>query len=885
MTMIKTRLAVTVFITVSFFFAIAMSSCQSPKVTINDLRCEYMENPIGIDVPSPRFTWIYESSSNPDFKQGSIQILVSKTADALLGGDSKDVWSSRIIQTDRSFISLDSSFVLESQTRYYWKVIVWNDDKSEQIISPVSQFETAFISPSNWSAKWISDSESIDAPQAPMLRKSFQVKDKQIQNARLYVSAAGYYDVSINGENIDSSVFLAPGYTHYDKRNLYNTYDVTSLIESGENVIAAVLGNGFYNAFAPVATWSFEEARWRNRASIISELHITYSDHTKDVILSDSTWKVASSGPYIQNNIYSGDTYDTNKEIVGWDKPEFDDSSWPQAKIMNAPSKLLVAETNPTIKVQKEVSAISLKSFGDSVFVYNFGVNMTGVCQLKIKGEKGTRVEMQYGELLKPNGRIEMRNLDIYYKPLPGLAFQTDVLILDGNENVFTPKFSYKGFQYVEVRSDRPIKIDETNLIALNFHSDLEPVGKFSCSNPLLNQIWEAANRSYLANMMSIPTDCPQREKNGWIADAHITMDLGLLNFDGIRFYEKWIDDMVDNQNTEGRISGIIPSSGWGYDDWIGPVWDAAMFIVPMALYDYYEDTRSINKIYATCERYLEYLAAREDNDGTVTYGIGDWVPYKTQTPTEYTTSCYYYLDNLYMSKFADILGRDGSKYKKKAEELKSLINNKYFNPVTGVYANGSQAAQAVALYLRIAPNGMEQQVADCLAQTVQKNNGYLDFGMLGSKTVLRMLSQYGYADLAYQMASKEDEPSWGAWIKKGFNTMPETWVLSPEFRDASINHMFLGDINAWMYNVLAGINFDHNNPGFRHILIQPHFVKGLDWVKGEYNSVNGLIASEWKRKGSKVLLEVQIPVNTTATIEVEGKKIPVEAGKHRFEF
>lgn len=882
----KSKSIVAVLLPVTLLLVLVVQSCRTKNVKIDNLRCEYMHNPKGIDAATPRFTWNYETASGHDFKQGSIQLLVSKSPDALSDKASDNVWRSEVVSTGESFITTDSGCRLEPSTTYYWKVIAWDKESKEEIISPIAQFETAFMQSSDWQAKWISDNEAIDNPRAPMLRKSFEANsNKQIEKAGLYISAAGYYDISINGNPADTSVFLAPGYTHYDKRNLYNTYDVTLLLQSGKNAITCILGNGFYNAFAPVATWSFEQARWRNRASMICELHITYTDNTKDVIVSDSTWKVSPSGPYTQNNIYSGDIYDANKEIDGWDKPAFNDSAWPQAKIMKAPSERLVAETEPVIRKVKDIQPVSVKSFGDTVFVYDFGVNMTGVCQLKVEGEKNTRIEMQYGELLRPDGHIEMRNLDIYYKPLPGLAFQTDVLILDGKEHVFTPKFSYKGFQYVEVRSDRPIKLDKTNITALNFHSDLKKTGHFSCSNDLLNRIWEAANRSYLSNIMSIPTDCPQREKNGWTADAHITMDLGLLNFDGIRFYEKWIEDLTDNQTPEGRISGIIPSSGWGYDDWIGPVWDAAMFIVPMALYDYYGDKQSISRVYDTCQKYLAYLAAREDKDGCVTYGIGDWVPYKTQTPTEYTTSCYYYLDNLYMSKFADILGRDGSAYKEKADRLKQLINKKYFDSQKNIYANGSQTSLAVALYLGIVPDGLEQDVADNLYRIVKGNNGYLDFGVLGSKTVLRMLSKYGYADMAYQMASKEDEPSWGAWIKKGFNTMPETWTLSPEFRDASINHMFLEDINAWMYNVLAGINYDLDSPGFKHILIRPHFVEGLDWVKGEYNSIKGLIRSEWKREGSKVRLEVEIPINTTATIEVMDKKISVEGGKHTFKF
>ena len=486
-------------------------------------------------------------------------------------------------------------------------------------------------------------------------------------------------------------------------------------------------------------------------------------------------------------------------------------------------------------------------------------------------------------------GRLEMRNLDIYYKPLPGLAFQTDTYILDGKQGTFTPDFTYHGFQYVEVRSDRPVKLTKESLTAQFIHTAVPPVGKFSCSNELLNKIWKAANQSYLSNLMSIPTDCPQREKNGWTADAHITMDLGLLNFDGITFYEKWLDDMIDNQNEEGRISGIIPSSGWGYDDWIGPVWDAAMFIVPMAIYHYYGDTRSIEKLWPVCTKYLAYLAGREDAEGTVTYGIGDWVFHKTQTPTEFTTTCYYYLDNLYMAKFAELIGKDGSSYAKKAEELKLLINHKYFDTSKAIYANGSQAAQGVALYLGIVPKEYEQQVADNLSTMIKANKNLLDFGVLGSKTVLRMLSKYGYADLAYQMAAQEEAPSWGNWIKQGFTTLAETWILSPEFRDASVNHMFLGDINAWMYNILAGINYDEQKPGFKHILLRPNFPSGLNEFEARYQSPYGEICSKWERKKNRIVYHVTVPANSTATFyapdNVKGERaVNLEAGKHILE-
>lgn len=343
-----------------------------------------------------------------------------------------------------------------------------------------------------------------------MLRKSFTTQEK-IQQARLYVSAAAYYKMTLNGQPVTSS-HLNPGFTHYDKRNLYNTYDVTSLLHTGENVLSAVLGNGFYNEAAPVATWSYEQARWRNRPRMICEMHISYTNGEEQIITSDSSWKTAT-GPYAQNNIYSGDTYDARLAIAGWNKPGFDDSKWTNAIQVDAPSPLLISQNMPAIATEQFISPVNMRSFGDTVYVYDFGVNMSGVCTLSINGEKGTKVDLQHGELLKDNGRLEMRNLDIYYKPLPGLAFQTDTYILDGEQGTFTPDFTYHGFQYVEVRSDRPVKLTKESLTAQFIHTAVPPVGNFSCSNELLNKIWKAANQSYLSNLMSIPTDCPQREK------------------------------------------------------------------------------------------------------------------------------------------------------------------------------------------------------------------------------------------------------------------------------------------------------------------------------------------------------------------------------------
>lgn len=850
-------------------------ACSQNDGRICDPRCEYAENPIGIDVV-PRFTWEYDA---PGFVQEGYRITVSSSKERL---ETPDIWDSGIVKGNDPSAVFPQDTPLESFSRYYWKVTAYGSGGKE-IESGVSWFETAMMNQSDWTAEWISDNLGKDAEAAPMFRKSFTA-ESGLQRAKLYISAVAYSRTRINGKPVSDNM-LDPGYTHYDRRNLYSVLDVTDLIDKGENVISAVLGNGFYNEIKPVATWNFENARWRDRAKLICELHLEYKDGKKDVIATDSSWKTTSDGPYISNNIYSGDTYDARKEIKGWELPGFNDSAWDNAEEATAPSGLLKSQIAPAVKISAEISPVSVKSFGDTVHVFDFGKNMSGVCRLSISGERGTEVRLVHGELLKSNGRVEMSNIDIYFNPMPGYDFQTDRYIMSGEGvETWNPEFTYHGFRYVEVRTDRPVAMDESSLTAMFLHTGVESAGEFSSSEELFNTVWEMTRQSYLSNLVSIPTDCPQREKNGWTADAWLSMDLGLLNYDGINFYEKWLDDFVDNQTPEGRISGIIPSAGWGYDDWIGPVWDAAAFIIPYALYCYYGDLRPIEKMWPVCERYLDYLQTREEPDGGVTYGIGDWLSYKDITPTQYSSTCYYYYDNILMARFAGLLGKDGSRYAKKAESLRKLINTKYFDPETAVYSNGTQAALALALSLGIPEGKYAGKVAENLNKAVEDNGGHLNFGTIGSKTVLRMLTRYGYEETAYAMAAKTDCPSWGWWVEQGFTTLAETWALSPQWRDASVNHVFFGDVAAWYVNDIAGINFDEEKPGFSNIIFRPHFLDSLDWAKASYDSVRGKISASWSRTGSEITYTIDVPDNCTAEVLLPGQEsTKVQAGRHVF--
>ena len=861
--------------------ALLLAAC-TPKSGIVSLRCEYCDDPIAIDMGNPRFTWAYDTGRG--FVQAGCRVVVSNP-------DGVVVWDSGEIAGSSQLVRLDAEDALQSLKDYRWKVEAWNADRSVVLSSRPASFRTAMLHRKDWTASWIGDGRDKDVAAAPMFRREFTLR-RGIRAAYLYYSAAAYGVTWINGKRVGDSV-IDPGYTDYSKRSLYTVSDVTALVRPGDNAVGTVLGNGFFNEIQPVATWDFDEAHWRGRARMICQLHVLYEDGSEDVIASDPSWRTCADGPWVSNNIYSGDVYDARKEIPGWTSPGFDDSAWAPAEEVRLfdtdyPAEWQVGVTQmkprlsaqlcPPVRPTELIKAVDVKHFGDSVTVFDFGRNIAGLPRLRVSGEAGTVVTLAHGELAHPDGRMNPENISIYYTTIPGYENQTDTYILSGKgTETWRPEFTYHGFQYVEVRCSKPLR--SLDVQAEYIHTDVAPVGTFSCSDPRFETLTEMARRTYLNNLHSIPTDCPTREKNGWEADAYLAIDLALLGYDGFKFYDKWMDDFLDNITPEGRLSGIIPTAGWGFDDWIGPVWDACAFIIPEALYNYYGDAGVIEKMYPALERYLAYLATREEPDGGVTYGIGDWVYYDTQTPTDFTSTLFYWLDNRLMAKFSGLLGRDGSAYEAKAAQLYNLINTKYFDAASFTYANGSMCALAAPLSLGAVPEEYRQQVADTLARKVAANDYVLDFGSMGSKHVLRMLSKYGHGDVAFRLATGTKAPSWFAWIEKGYSTLPERWILDEEnWRDSSLDHVFLGDITAWYVNCLAGINFDPQRPGFAHVLFTPDFVEGLDHISATYNSVRGLVASGWKREGGKVVLTVTLPENTTGTVIVRGSD-PVEVG------
>ena len=720
----------------------------------------------------------------------------------------------------------------------------------------------------DWKGSWIQDTRDVNLKPSPYFRKTFFIQ-KKITFARAYIAVAGLYELYLNGKKVGDHV-LDPMYTRFDRRNLYVTYDVTGQLQQGNNAVGVLLGNGWYN-LQSTAVWYFDKAPWRARPSFCLDLGIMYSDGSTETIYTDKNWRTNLS-PIIFNSIYTGEHYDANKEIPHWNDASYNDSAWKKVIYCSAPSKNIVEQTVAPIRLCEEIPAKFIQKFSDTDYVFDIGRNISGVSKIKVKGEKGTIIKLKHGERLDKDGHVDISNIDVHYRPTGNAdPFATDIYILKGEgEETFSPHFNYKGFQYVEVTSNKPIELTKESLTAHFMHSDVKAVGKISTSNEIINKIWQATNSSYLSNLFGYPTDCPQREKNGWTGDAQINIETGLYNFDAITVYEKWMADHRDEQQSNGVLPSIIPSSGWGYEWGNGPDWTSSIAIIPWNLYLFYGNSKCLSDCYENIKRYVDHI-----NDlypaGLCPWGLGDWVPVRSKADVQLTSTCYYYADVTILANAAKLFQRinDYKKYSALAKKIKLAFNAKYFNKEKNIYGTGIQTELAVPLLWKIVPENIRSRVAAKLAERVIKDSIQLDVGLLGVKAILNALSENGYADLAYQLASKRTYPSWGWWMVNGATTLYENWPIDAT-RDISLNHIMFGEISAWFYKALGGIKPDPLRPGFKNILIEPHFVKGLDSFYCYHDGPYGRIASSWKRDGSSIVYDVVVPANSTASITFE---------------
>lgn len=844
--------------------AVMLLSClhaysqSAPRVA--GMRCEYLTNPIGIDAVHPRLSWFMEDGSR-GAAQTACRIVVGKDSLAVskLDGGS---WDSQKMDSTHNLVTYQGS-QLEPFTRYFWAVQLWDAGGKVLPRSPVARFETGMMTIKNWTGSWISDRTDPNTLPAAHFRKSFPAL-KKIRSARVYIAVGGLYELSINGKKV-SDHRLDPMYTRFDRRTLYVSYDVTSYLENGGNTIGVVLGNGWYN-HQSIAVWNFDRAPWRNRPAFCLDLRIAYDDGTTQVINTDDTWRT-HTGPITLNSIYTGEHYDSRLEMPGWNTVHFDDKDWRPVLLRTAPSNQIVSQAMHPIRNVEEVPARSIRRFNDRTYVVDLGRNIAGVTKLRLQGDSGTVVSLKHGERLYANGHVDLSNIDVYYRPKDSTdPFQTDIVILHGKGPVeCMPAFNYKGFQYIEVTGTKPFKLEKENITGYFMHSDVPPAGEISSSNTLINKIWRATNNSYLSNLFGYPTDCPQREKNGWTGDGHFAVETGLFNFDGITIYEKWLADHRDEQQPNGVLPDIIPTGGWGYGKANGTDWTSTIAIIPWNLYLFYGDSKALADNYAAIKAYVDYVD-RISPAGLTTFGRGDWVPVKSASSLEYTSSVYFYVDARILAKTAKLFNNqpDYAHYSTLAEKIRKAINDKYFNQQTCIYASGVQTELSMALQWEIVPEQYRSKVAKNLANRVAADGMHLDVGVLGTRAILNALSDNGQAETAYRLAVQDTYPSWGWWIANGATTLYENWNIQAA-RDISQNHMMFGGIGGWFFKGLGGINPDEGEPGFKHVLLKPNFV--TDFFSASHDGPYGRIVSSWKRVGNTIEYTVVVPPNSTATV------------------
>ncbi len=704
---------------------------------------------------------------------------------------------------------------------------------------------------------------------APMLRKAFAAR-KGVRRATAYACGLGLYELYLNGRKVGDRV-LEPDFTRYDKRVLYATFDVTQDVKAGKNALGVVLGNGFYNQAARDA-WLFERAIWRDLPKARVQLCIEYEDGTQEVVASDGSWRLAT-GPTQKDAVRQGEWYDARLELPGWATAGFDDSKWAKASVVPAPAGALKAGGAPPIKVMQTIRPVKLSEPKPGVFIFDLGQNIAGWAQIRVQGPAGTTVKLRYAERLHPDGTLDQAGIaNLVFDPW----FQTDVYVLTlkigtnpaqllkgAGQEVWEPRFAFHGYQYVEV-TGWPGTPTLDSLVGRVVHTAFDSAGSFECSNQLLNDIQRLTLWSYRGNYVGHPTDCPQREKNGWTGDAHLAAEQAMYNWFNPAAYTKWMEDFWDEQKPNGSLPGIVPTPGWGYAWGNGPAWDSAYVLIPWYLYLYEGDVSILERHFARMKRYVDYLE-EGSKDLIVSIGLGDWVPAKTTTPEAVTSTGYFYVDTLVVAKAAAILGKPdlAKRYGDLAERIKTAFNREFVKP-DGSVSVGSQTALSCALFQGLAQPEVAAATMAKLVQAVHAADDHIDTGILGAKYLFTTLSERGQHELAYKVATQTTPPSYGDWVKRGANTLWEDWPGAN-----SLNHIMLGDISAWFYRQLAGIKVDEAKPGFKRIVLQPRPVGDLAWVKASCHSLYGRITSAWRIDGGAFVWHVVVPPNTTAVAHV----------------
>ncbi len=850
---------------------------------VAQLSCEYLENPLGIDVTKPRLSWTFSTTARNQ-SQSAYEIVLH-TDQKQLDQNKAATWSTGKISSSQNLHIEYTGPALQSFTRYFWKVKVYNQNGEASEWSKTAWFETAMLSPKDWQARWINDGSTPPAQEEkyyeddpmPMFRKPFAV-GKKISSARLYISGLGYHEAFLNGQKIGDHV-LDPGFTTFRKQVLYVVHDISSQVQKGNNIFGVQLGNGWWNPLPlrMFGRWDLRNFQETGRPCLRAEIHLKYSDGSKEVIASNDTWETAP-GSITRNNVYLGEHQDARLE-----RSFSETKSWSKASLFKGPSGELSVQMQPPIRITKTIRPRSIKLIGKDTFLVDMGQNFAGVASFKVKGPAGTKITMRFGEDTLKNGHLNWwTTVAGQIKEAwrlsggpgaPKTAWQKDEYILRGDAlaETFVPRFTFHGFRYIEIVGWPGQAPSLDDIQGLRMNTDLSPNGSFECSNAMFNQLHEVIQWTFLSNVFSVQSDCPAREKMGYGADMVVSSEAFLYNYNMANFYGKTVRDFANEQRPEGGITEIAPFTGIadrGYGDLSGPLgWQLGFPFLQKKLYEFYGDKRVIEQYYPAFERQMTFLQSKAV-DNLFYWDISDHEALDTK-PEALTAAAFYYHHALLMTEFSEILGKKEAteKYQKLANNIKRAIQNHYHVNGTGRFDNATQSAQLFALWYKLAPD--RKQALEVLYQEFQRHKMHVSTGIFSTKYLFDVLREENLNEWAYQIANQRDYPGWGDMLAKGATTLWETWG-DPGFT-YSANHPMFGSIDEWFYRSLLGIN--PAAPGFSKVIIKPQPAGDLTWAKGAYQSVQGTIESDWKIQGTTFSLRVNIPANVQAEVWIKCKE------------
>lgn len=873
-------------------FSWALNTEADCGLAAEQLRVEYHDNPMGIDTARPRLSWIVTSGVR-GARQTGYRIIAASSPDKLHQNQG-DLWDSDRVNSDETVSIEYGGRALGSNEQVFWKVKVWDQDGSACAWSDKAHWSTGLLNQWDWQGTWIGLNtdhfvgdpyEDLHLPPATYLRTEFQL-EKQVVRATLFATARGLYQAHINGERVGEDVFT-PGYTDYRKRILYQAYDVTDQLVEGANALGLTVADGWYAGYV-MGAYANKRERVRgfygDHTSIRAHLEVEFADGERRVFASSPQGWTGATGPIREADIIMGETYDARLEMPGWDRAGFDDSNWSPVLRRADNYGELQAYPGQLARVVEKIPAVSVTPRPDGTHIYDFGKNFAGVVELTVSGKRGDKVTLRFGEMLHPDGSLMTENLRG--------ARATDTYVLSGNgQEVWSPQFTYHGFQYVEVSiaAAEPI---QHSLLGLRINADTPETGSIKIRNDvdwggqrgLVTQLFENIKTTQFANFIEIPTDCPQRdERAGWTGDAQAFARTASYVADVAAFYTKWLQDLDDAQIRTGAYPIFAPLTvavGREY----APGWSDAGIIVPYEVYTAYGDTRIIERMWQGMVKYMDFLEATAGPDHLLPgSGFGDWLTPGTPTSKDLIASAYYAFDAKLMAEMAAAIGKtdDAARYDTLFQSARDAFLREYVDDRGRIAAYSSddgesgetQTAYALALYMDLVRGEQRQAAAGRLAALVEANEGLLDTGFLGVRPLLPMLSEFGYDDVAYRLLTNTRYPSWGYNVVNGATSIWERWDSYTKengfqtTRMNSFSHYTYGSVAEWMFEYMGGISA--TSPGFRTIRIRPSIHAPFEGVTTTFNSIRGTISTDWHMEGDDLLLRVVIPANTTATIRV----------------